>query len=346
MTSSSTAWRAERLLVQLPTYRAPEPKRAATEEESDPWNLLNEDATRAVLAHADARSLSRLCGVNNRCKELAQETKEALEDVHIEDYLKADGPGVQALAKECLYFPNLARLHAHGLQVDLAQIKQLPDVPTPADVLRNHLKGSGTSRHGLALAVYALAMLQRDPTFQVTVPVSAFAVDTTITSIEVPNGFTSIGNDAFASCSSLASVVLPATLTSIGYSAFRNCTTLASVKLPAGLTSIGHDAFHNCSSLASVVLPAGLTSIGNDAFASCSSLASVELPAGLRRIGPFAFAHCSSLASVELPAGLTSIGRYAFQGCTALASVELPAGITIGEAAFPSTTRVQRNDLR
>jgi hypothetical protein len=201
--------------------------------------------------------------------------------VHIEAYLKANGPGVQALAKACRHFPNLARLHAHRLQVDFAQIKQLADVPTPADVLREYVKGSGTSRHGLALAVYALAMLQRDPTFQVTVPVSAFAEDTTITSIEV-----------------------------------------TSIEVPNGFTSIGAEAFEGCTSLASVVLPAGLTSIDTEAFAGCTSL-----------------------SSVKFSTGLTSIGRGAFQG-SSLASVVLPTGITIGEDAFPSTTRVIRNNLR
>ena len=70
MTSNSTAWRAERLLVQLPTY--PEAKRAASSlneldddatraAQASSLNELHDDATRAVLAHADARSLSRLC---------------------------------------------------------------------------------------------------------------------------------------------------------------------------------------------------------------------------------------------------------------------------------------------
>ena len=43
----------------------------------------------------------------------------------------------------------------------------------------------------------------------------------------------------FASRSSLASVELPAGLTSIGDNAFASCSSLASVELPAGLTSIG-----------------------------------------------------------------------------------------------------------
>ena len=341
----SSKWRAERLLVQLPTYRGPEAKRAATAQSSS-LNELDDDAMRAVLAHADVPSLLSLCGVNKRCKKLAQQPKEAVQEVHIEAYLKANGPGVQALAKACRHFPNLARLHAHGLQVDLAQIKQLPNVPTPAEVLINHVKGNGTNRHGLALAVHALAMLQRDTTFQVTVPVSAFAQDTTITSIEVPNGFTSIGNDAFTHCTLLASVELPAGLTSIGHDAFWACSSLASVVLPADLTSIGHDAFQNCSSLASVALPAGLTSIDDGVFWDCSSLAKVELPAGLTSIGQKAFEGCKSLATVALPDRLTSIGAWGFADCTSLASVVLPASLTsIGDLAFAGCTSLASVEL-
>ena len=44
----SSKWRAERLLVQLPTYRGPEAKRAATAQSSS-LNELDDDAMRAVL---------------------------------------------------------------------------------------------------------------------------------------------------------------------------------------------------------------------------------------------------------------------------------------------------------
>jgi hypothetical protein len=76
-------------------------------------------------------------------------------------------------------------------------------------------------------------------------------------------------------CTSLASVDLPAGLTTIGSYVFVGCSSLASVDLPAGLTSINDAAFRYCTSLASIDLPAGLTSMGIAAFYGCTSLTSL-----------------------------------------------------------------------
>ena len=63
-------------------------------------------------------------------------------------------------------------------------------------------------------------------------------------------------------CSSMTSIELPKGLTSLGEGAFCNCSSLTSIALPAGMTSLGEGAFNGCSSMASIALPAGLTSIG------------------------------------------------------------------------------------
>ena len=350
------SWRAERLLVQLPRYRAPgPPKRAATAKQSDFFMGLNEDAAGVVVGHVDdVPSLRNLTQVNKPSKKLAEralwkqfffksderppKTEDEVTDMHIDRYLKADGFGVRALADACRRFSNLVRLHAHGCEVHLAAIKV--DPPRSLAAVRSHVTGQASaSAHGLALAVYALAQLLANATLtEVSVPDFAFHHDDTITSIEVPKGFTAMGSRAFFRCESLASVKLPAGLTSIGEHAFKK-TSLASVELPAGLTTIGYGAFYECTTLASVVFPVGLTRIDYNAFQGCTELASIELLAGLTTIGDCAFQDCTSLASVKLPAGLTSIGEYAFADCTSLASIELPAGLTrIGNGAFYQCT--------
>ncbi|MDR1342710.1 MAG: leucine-rich repeat protein, partial [Prevotellaceae bacterium] len=96
----------------------------------------------------------------------------------------------------------------------------------------------------------------------------------------------------------LISVKLPAGLTSIGEMAFSNCSGLKELTLPAGLTAIGSDAFYNCSGLEELTLPAGLTAIGSYAFQSCSGLKELTFPAGLTSIGSYAFQSCSGLDSV------------------------------------------------
>ena len=94
-----------------------------------------------------------------------------------------------------------------------------------------------------------------------------------LTSISLPDGLTSIGNQAFSGCESLALTSLPDGLTSIGDYTFYKCTSLALTSLPHGLTSIEEGTFFFCTSLALTSLPDGCTSIGYQAFGGgCASL--------------------------------------------------------------------------
>ena len=77
------------------------------------------------------------------------------------------------------------------------------------------------------------------------------------------------------SCSGLTSLNLPDGITEIGDRAFYDCSGLTSLTLPAGITSIGRGAFNGCSGLTSLTLPDGVTSIYFDAFAGCSGLTSI-----------------------------------------------------------------------
>ena len=129
----------------------------------------------------------------------------------------------------------------------------------------------------------------------------------------------------FPACTSLASITLPAGVTTIGGGAFWGCTSLASITLPEGVTAIGREAFRGCSSLASVTLPRGVTTIGGYAFNGCSSLASITLPEGVTTIGKYAFKRCTSLASITLPETVTTIEQGAFFDCMSLAALSLPA---------------------
>ncbi|MDE5798341.1 MAG: leucine-rich repeat domain-containing protein, partial [Treponemataceae bacterium] len=61
-----------------------------------------------------------------------------------------------------------------------------------------------------------------------------------------------IGNGAFEGCTSLTSVIIPDGVTSIGSSTFEGCTNLTSVTIPGSVTEIGWQAFYRCTSLESV----------------------------------------------------------------------------------------------
>ena len=159
--------------------------------------------------------------------------------------------------------------------------------------------------------------------------------------INIPFGFSTIGNNAFYGCTNLALTVLPDGITSIGNNAFQNCTNLALTVLPDGITSIGNYAFYGCTNLALTVLPDGVTSISGGAFQNCTNLALTVLPDGITSIGNNAFQNCTNLALTVLPDGITSIGNYAFQNCTNLALTVLPDGITsISTNAFRDCTNL------
>ncbi len=59
-----------------------------------------------------------------------------------------------------------------------------------------------------------------------------------IKTIVINNGVTSIERDAFYNCSSLTSIDMPNSVTSIGSYAFYDCSSLTSATIPEGVTSI------------------------------------------------------------------------------------------------------------
>lgn len=61
-----------------------------------------------------------------------------------------------------------------------------------------------------------------------------------------------IGEYAFSGCSSLMSITILEGVTSIGAHAFENCSRLTSITIPESVTSFGEFAFSGCSSLKSL----------------------------------------------------------------------------------------------
>ena len=88
-----------------------------------------------------------------------------------------------------------------------------------------------------------------------------------IKSVVIEEGITSIGNYAFNACSGLASVTIPNSVTSIGNYAFNDCSGLTSVTIPNTVTSIGRSAFYGCTNLKTVYNNSNLNiTLGSTAY--------------------------------------------------------------------------------
>ena len=167
-----------------------------------------------------------------------------------------------------------------------------------------------------------------------------------LTSIDIPNSVTSIGQYAFYGCGSLTSIDIPNSVTSIGRYAFYDCSSLTSIDIPNPVPSIGDYAFYGCSSLTSIDIPNSVTSIGDYAFYDCSSLTSIDIPNSVTSIGRYAFVYCSSLTSIDIPNSVTSIDNSTFSNCPGLTSIDIPNSVTsIGYSAFQDSSGLTSIDI-
>lgn len=192
---------------------------------------------------------------------------------------------------------------------------------------------------------------------------NAFKGDLSITTIEIPDGVTEIGNAAFQGCTNLTSVTIPDSVTKIGDSAFYGCSNLTTITIGKGVNSIkvgsgSSDSFGRTKlttitvdsenatyksegnalldkagtklilGTASTVIPNTVTTIGNRAFLGREGLTTITIPASVTKIEDYAFSE-SSLTTIEIPATVKSIGANAFMSCKNLTTVTLNATIEI-----------------
>ena len=116
-----------------------------------------------------------------------------------------------------------------------------------------------------------------------------------INAVSVEDGVTSVGTNAFIG-SALSSINLAETVTTVGNSAFKNCTSLREVTLPSQVINVAEETFSGCSSLREVTLKGARIILEDKAFKDCTALSKItfETEKG-GKIGTDAFTNCNPL---------------------------------------------------
>lgn len=180
----------------------------------------------------------------------------------------------------------------------------------------------------------------------------AFAGNTYLEMVALPEGVRWVGDSAFSACENLTHAVLPSTLESIDdWAFFGSC--IESIEIPAACTHLGTcalvadgggraemwtggralnlyevsiDPANPVFYLTSDVLCArgGAADGGDIALLYIGPAASVSLPESITEIGPMAFANASTLDELMIPANVKRLGA------SALALSEPPRHIAVG----------------
>lgn len=90
--------------------------------------------------------------------------------------------------------------------------------------------------------------------------------NTSITSINIPEGVTKIGAGAFSGCTALSKIILPTSLETIEGGAFRDCTSLRSLELPEKIDTISEYLFVDCLHLNTLTIHNSVKLINLNAF--------------------------------------------------------------------------------
>ena len=166
---------------------------------------------------------------------------------------------------------------------------------------------------------------------------NAFAKNTYLQSVVIPDTVTVIQESAFAECTNLSSVVLSENLVELGLSAFGE-TALTAIEIPKSLEkahvswTYSKDCdgpFENCENLKKVTFEKGTTRIAQFLFAGCTGIKDIQIPQTVVSIEKGGFIGCTNLQKVVMPNTIKQVHSYAFKRCTTLEMVYISDNVKI-----------------
>ena len=166
---------------------------------------------------------------------------------------------------------------------------------------------------------------------------SVFVSNPLLESVDMP-GVTEMGTAVFSGCSSLSSVNLGFGLTTIPNNTFNGCTSLKTIDIPASVDTIGVRAFSETNLSGTFELPKNLKNLGEGAFQACDSITELVIHGGVEYISEKAFYGCAQIKKITIEEGVKGIGDSAFIAGRN-AAYDLPHAVAYGERVvyLPST---------
>ena len=141
---------------------------------------------------------------------------------------------------------------------------------------------------------------------------------TSITSITIPDSVTTIGGSFLPS--SIVSLNIGSGVTSLGNGLFSGYSSLTNITLSEGIITITDGVFSSIPLLESITIPDSVTTITNGAFSGSSSLTSVDLGEGVETISGGAFSG-TNISNIVIPASVSTISGSAFSSSVDTESV-------------------------
>ena len=180
---------------------------------------------------------------------------------------------------------------------------------------------------------------------------NAFAKNTYLQSVVIPDTVTVIQESAFAECTNLSSVVLSENLVDLGRAAFSEIA-LTAIEIPKSLETAhvlfdnGRDCsdgpFENCEKLKIVTFEKGTTHIAQFLFAGCTGIESIQIPQTVVMIKQGGFKNCVNLQNIIMPDVIQQVDNYAFKDCTKLDKIHIPDNIKkISKELFQDCTALK-----